>query len=40
MSEIDKIFNGETMSIGQRLLGEYLLSDSSGLRHDRFPDHP
>ena len=32
MSEIDKIFQRlETMSNGQRLLGEYLLSDSSGL---------
>jgi hypothetical protein len=36
MTAIDKIIQRlETMSNGQRLLGEYLLSDSSGLRHDR-----
>jgi hypothetical protein len=36
MAAIDKIIQRlETMSNGQRLLGEYLISDSSGLRHDR-----
>ena len=36
MKAMDKVIQPlETMSNGQRLLGEYLISDSSGLRHDR-----